>query len=106
MIDARQHVIGKFTCYAFETLTIDNTAAGISLSSAYLEANPRPKKAFITVEGASCRYRLDGTAPTSSVGHLLTPVSSLTLEGHSQLNNAKFIRTGGTSAVLQVSFLR
>ena len=106
MIDQRQHIIGKYIPYDFETLTIDNTVAGIPLSADKLLSDPRPKRAFLTFETAQCRIRLDGTAPTSTIGHLYNPTQSLMLEGYSQLNNFKAIRTGDNSAKIQVTYLR
>lgn len=106
MIDQRQHTLGKFIPYDFETLTVDNTAAGIPLTAEKLTSDPRPKRAFLTFETAQCRVRLDGTAPTSTVGHLYNPTQSLLLEGYAQLNNFKAIRTGATSATIQVTYLR
>ena len=104
MIDSRQHVVGKLIPYDFETVTIADTAIGLTASK--INSTPRPKKIYITFETASCRFRYDGTNPTSTVGHLFVPTSSLILEGFSQMQNVKFIRTGGTSAVAQVSYLR
>lgn len=104
MIDARQHIIGKYIPYDFETITVANTAIGLTASK--LASSPKPKRVFITFETAQCRMRMDGTDPTSTVGHLYNPTQSLLLEGYSQMNNVKWIRTGTTSAVIQVTYLR
>ncbi len=106
MIDQRQHVVGKYIPFSFETITVAAVAIGLTTSSTYLASTPRPKKAFISCEGAQLRYRMDGNDPTSTVGHILLPTQTLTLEGYSQLNNFKAIRTGSTSATLQVTYLR
>lgn len=104
MIDQRLHVIGKFIPYDFETITVANTAIG--LTAAKLITAAKPKKVLITVETATCRYRMDGTDPTDTVGHFVVPTQSIVLEGHTQLKNFKAIRTGTTSAVMQVTYLR
>ena len=104
MIDARQHIIGKYIAFDFETITIPSVATPLTASK--LASSPKPKKVFITVETATLRYRMDNTDPTDTVGHLLMPTDILVLEGYSQLNQVKFIRTGATSAVLQVTYLR
>lgn len=104
MIDARQHVIGKLIPFDFETITVADTAIGFTASK--LTSDPKPKQVIITVETARFRYRLDGTAPTSTVGHLISPNASLVLEGYSQLNNFKGIRTTATSSKIQVTYLR
>jgi hypothetical protein len=104
MIDARQHVIGKLVPYDFETITVADTAIG--LTAAKLASDPKPKEVWITVETAQFRYRVDGTDPTAGVGHVVNPFDSLKFEGFSQLNNAKFIRKGATSASISVTYLR
>ena len=104
MIDARQHIIGKYIPFNFETITVTNSAIGLTAS--ILSDDPKPKRAFLTFETAQCRVRLDGTSPTSTVGHLYNPTQSLLLEGYSQLNNFKAIRTGDNSAKIQVTYLR
>lgn|SRR3990167_322122 len=104
MIDRRQHIIGKLIPYDFETITVNGTAIGLTASK--LTADPPPKKVVITIESNQLRYRMDGTDPTSSVGHILSPADVLILEGYSQLNNAKFIRKGILNATLSVTYLR
>lgn len=103
MIDNRLHVIGKYKCFDFETITVADTAIGITAS--ILAVTPKPKMAIFTAETAQMRYRMDGTDPTATVGHILNANASLVLEGTLQLNNTKFIRTG-SSGKLQVSILR
>ncbi len=104
MIDQRQHIIGKLIPFNFETITVTDTAIGLTASK--LASSPKPKKVFITAETASCRYRSDGTDPLSTVGHRLDPTDTLALEGYSSLNNVKFIRIGATNATLQVTYFR
>jgi hypothetical protein len=104
MIDQRQHIIGKLIPFSFETITVADTAIGLTASK--LSVSPKPKKVFISVENAQLRYRMDGTNPEATVGHLANPMDTITLEGYSQLNNFKAIRKGTTSAVIQVTYLR
>lgn len=106
MIDQRQHIIGKLIPYTFDQITIDNTSGGKSITSANINASPKPKKVIITIETAQIRYTIDGTAPTSSVGHLCNPFDVIVLEGYSQIQNFKAIRAGGTSATISISYLR
>ncbi len=104
MIDSRQHVIGKLIPFTAEAITVADTAIGLTASK--LASTPKPKKVIITVETSRCRYRMDGTDPSSTVGHVLNPGDSLVLEGYSQVNNTKFIRTGAVSAEIFCTFLR
>jgi len=104
MIDARKHIIGKLIPFTDEAITITDTSK--KLTTAKLQSDPPPKQAIITVETASLRYRLEGSTPTSSVGHKINANSSLVLEGFTQLNNFRAIRTGSTSAKIYVTYLR
>ena len=103
MIDNRQYVVGKFIPFSFETITV-NTVIGLTTS--ILDSSPKPKEAFITVESAQIRFRYDNTDPTSSVGHILNPMDSITIKGYSQMRNIKFIKIGASNGTLQVTYLR
>jgi hypothetical protein len=88
---------------AFETLTVDDTAAGIHLTAAtYTDANG----AYITAETASIRFRVDGTAPTASVGHLVETKGVIELRSQKEIENFKAIRTGSTSAVIMITYFK
>ena len=107
MIDARQFDIGKYNPVDFETLTIDNTVGGIPLTASKVVPTntPKRKKVLITVESAPIRYRIDGTAPTATTGHLLLPMSSLILEGYLQMSQFLATRQGATSGTIMVTYL-
>lgn len=106
MIDARQSVIGKHLGYDREDITVDNTSGGVSLDATILATEPRPKRAYITVEDAQIRFTYDGTSPTSSLGHILNPMDSLYIEGVGNMSLFRAIRTGGTSGSLCVTYER
>lgn len=90
--------------FAFETITVAGTAVELT-ESTYTDSNGKvAKKALITVESAQLRWRADGTAPTSSVGHALNPYDSLILIGSENIRNFKSIRVGSTSAKISVSY--
>lgn len=103
--DARLTVIGKHKGYDREDITVDNTSGGVGLTTSKLTTTPRPKRVFITSETASMRYTYDGTAPTSSLGHLLLPTDTLIIEGIENMTNFRAIRTG-TSGKLCVTYER
>ena len=100
----------------FETLSVTATAVGCTAATlqggnlAVGEINtitPPKKKAanyalFGPLETAQIRWRDDGTAPTAAVGHLME--TGQTLEYDGDLNNIQFIRTGGTSGSLPVTY--
>lgn len=84
---------------AYESITVATTAIGFS-------ANLISGKtvAYMTLETAQIRYRLDGTAPTATEGHVLDFPATLELSGATNLANFKAIRTGATSGVLKCSY--
>lgn len=94
--------------FAFESITVDNTAGGVGLTaSTYRPAGAaQAEVAFVTVEDGPCRYRYDGGTPTSTVGHKASNGTILVLKGQHQMDNFKAIRTGTTDATLRVSYER
>jgi hypothetical protein len=82
----------------FESVTVSTTAIGITATLTDNQEN----FALITCEGATVRFRLDGTAPTASVGHELLPGDVLGLNG-SELTAFLAIRRDGSDATLRVS---
>jgi hypothetical protein len=86
-------------------LTIDNTAAGIGFTASDLAAgngHPQINSATCTSNssGGDFRYRVDGTAPTSSVGVLVPAGGNISFSSPLALSAFKAIRTASTSAVL------
>lgn len=67
----------KIICTDYSTLTVSSTALVMSAACSPLMPQ-NTKGAIITVETDQIRYRYDGTAPTSSEGHLLNPGDVLT----------------------------
>lgn len=106
MLDARLTVIGKYVGFDREDITVDNTEGGVSLTLTKLETTPRPKRVFITVESAQCRYCYDSTVPTSTLGHILNPNDNLFIEGYHNMKNFRAIRTGTTSGKICVTYER
>ena len=89
------------TAFAYESLTITNAAAVPLTRGTYVNAT----KALITVEDNPIRIRIDGTDPTTAVGHLLSAGDSITLEFTSDIYEFGAIATGG-NAVLRVTYSR
>jgi hypothetical protein len=74
----------------YETKTVSTTA--VVLTEGVYQNNTR---ALITVEVGSVRFRLDGTAPTTSVGHLLSTGDQLVLDSADQIQKVQFISAAG-----------
>ena len=83
----------------FETVTVSTVSKPLTQTKLL-----NYTQAFITVETAPVRFQVDGTLPTAAVGHQLDAGDTLSLDSRTQLTNFKAIRTGGTDAVLSVSY--
>jgi hypothetical protein len=83
----------------FEQITIEATAKVLTAAE-YKNA----QKASISVETADIRYRLDGTAPTATIGKLAEDGDEIILESAEDIKNFKAIRTGSVSAVLNIDY--
>lgn len=84
---------------SFETLTVSTTSVGLT------EATFGDQTfALITVETAAVRFRLDGTAPTATVGHVLEVGDILELSSEVQMKNVRFIRRDGIDSSLSCSY--
>ena len=85
--------------FAFENLTVSTSSVGFTAAT-YGNAN----FAHVYIDVADVRMRLDGGAPTASVGVPLAVGSEVILENKDELTRVRFIRDGGTDAVLQTNF--
>lgn len=89
-------------CIDYATLAVSSTAVGLGSASPTLTAGTTVKRAIITVETDQVRWRADGTAPTSSEGHLLEAgdvLNFLDANYESILGNLKFIRVTSDAAL-------
>lgn len=86
----------------YESITVDNiTAVGLSsaLDAAVYDAY-RNVKGIISVEDNNIRFRVDGTAPTTTEGFIAYVGDVIMIEGITDCRNFQFIATTG-SAVLK-----
>lgn len=98
----------------FEQLTVDNTTGGVGFTATKYkdvvsaQALLDSTFAICTLEGTAgtndIRWTVDGTAPTTSVGHLLKAGENLNLAGYGNITKFRAIRTGGSSGTLSVTF--
>ncbi len=84
---------------AYESLTVDGSSTPFTAAT-----RGTRNRAFVTVEFAQVRFRMDGTDPTATVGHILNVDDVLELDSGQQLIDVRFIRTGGTSATLRCAY--
>lgn len=82
----------------YEQLTVANTSIGITAATINSMA-----ACSLRLETAQIRFRLDGTAPTSTVGTLLEIGDVLVINNIIDARAARFIRTGAVSGVLDIN---
>lgn len=96
--------INTTLAYAHGSATVADTVldltdfTGIDAADLHQAARMR-----LTVEAQPVRYRYDGGDATASSGHLLAAGSDLILIGNGNIANFRIIRSGGTSATVQVT---
>lgn len=85
----------------FESITVSTVA--VSLTEATYGGCSH---ALITVEGATVRFRLDGTAPTAAIGHEAFADDTIELESPDELQKFRAIRRDSIDATLRASYGR
>lgn len=103
---------GLYEPYAFETITVSSTAKSLTASvydiasvTSQLYPVRQVQYVLITSETSELRYRIDGTAPTTTVGHVLPSGSSMVLLGYTTIINFKIIASG-SDGTIQVTYER
>lgn len=92
--------------FADETMTISDTALGLSGSDYYSPSDGiLPSQAKISVVTQSIRVREVGT-PTDSVGILYSAADNFTLDGYSAIQQVKMIRATASSSTILVTWYR
>ena len=94
------------TPFAFESITVNNTAKRLSAGT-YTDNNGNfAQKALITVEDAQIRFRYDGESPTSAVGHLCGSNDTIYLTNTNEIRDFRATRVSSTNATLRVSYVK
>lgn len=91
--------------FAFETITVTGGALPFTVTKAFIADTMPAERAVVTVETAPVRFTLDGTVPTSTVGHLLNPGDVLVVQAETNLRNFRVIVVSA-NATLQVTYYR
>ena len=99
---------GAYSVFAHESLTVSTASIGVTQSTAFPggPGNADAYYALFSIESNPVRFWLDGTAPTSSLGHLLAAGSVLEVHGNVNIQNLRFIRQGGADATVMASYGR
>jgi len=103
---AFQLTLPEFEAFDYESKIVSTTAVGLT-GAKISPSNASPAQAaFITVETASIRFRLDGATPTATEGHLAEAGDALLLYGINTLRSFQAIRATTTDAMIRITFLR
>lgn len=101
---------GRQSLY-YEKLTIDDTVGGVGFSTSKTYGPVDTfmplracKEVFCTLETGPIRFTLDGTAPTTTTGHLMNAGDTLTIRNAFDIQNFRAIRTTATSGELFVTY--
>jgi len=92
--------------YANESITVADTAIGFMAAKIDLSTSlygRSVKRVLVTIETAPIRFTADGTAPTSSIGHLLNIGDVLICDG-SDARKFRAIRAGSVSGVIKCTY--
>ena len=95
---------GATEAFAFETLTATNGAA-VGTNDVLCAGASR---AVFTFEAGSARFRYDGSAPTTTVGHLVAISAgntvSVIVEGAQNIVYMQIIATTATNSTISVTY--
>jgi Na+/H+-dicarboxylate symporter len=84
----------------FEQVPVAAAAIGLTAAKITPPGQMQATQAVCSLETAEIRFTVDGTVPTSTVGHLWEIGETKTINGHDTLVRFAAIRTGTTSGQL------
>lgn len=78
-----------------------STTLNVTGTAQYLPSSVRDeaslKKVIVTLEGGDCRFWVDGTVPTSALGHLFKPGNTVPIDGINDCRRFQIIRDSSNS---------
>ena len=93
---------------AFETITVSTISIGFTTATIVNSTTGLTADyAFFTLETADIRYRVDGTAPTSAVGHAAAAGGTgYYICGRQAVQAFRAIRSGGSDSTMRATYFR
>ena len=88
---ARSMVRQELQCVGFEEITVSGAAHALTVPDLAMEA-------LCQVQGEQVRVRVDGTAPTATVGIILDDEDLIAVRGVNDLANFKVIFKSGSAS--------
>ena len=96
--------VGDKAATSYEAITVADTAIGFTATKIKPTNATAVQGVFCSLETAQIRFTLDGTTPTSTIGHLLGVGQTLTISHAGDIENFRAIRTGSTSGSLRCTY--
>lgn len=93
----------SFAADDYESILVTGSAKGFTASKVRATSY-NTRKVYCTLETANIRYRIDGTDPSSTVGHLMEISQNLTLTNYQDVSSFKAITSGTVSGNLRCTF--
>lgn len=87
----------------FETITVADTAIGLTATTHTPLGRPQMTTCSITNETAEIRIRWDGVGPTAAVGKPIQALDIFVIVTHEDISQLRMIRTTATSATATVT---
>ena len=88
----------RIAYFAAQTVT-SSAAVTVCQGVTACTADTVTNQAFVSIETNPIRWRADGTAPTTTTGHLANAGATISLAGHQNVVNFKMIATGSSATV-------
>lgn len=88
----------EYTAINYEAITVGTTVVDLAEAVTSGGATRRGQRALVTVESQQIRFRYDGTAPTSTEGHVAGDGDQIEIVGYDNINNFRAIRHSAATA--------
>jgi len=96
---------GNYQFQKFEQIAVADSAVAFTSSTYTLTDGTLPSIVVFSVTTGNVRIRMDGTDPTTTVGTVyVKDLKPYELKGTANIQAAKMIRDGSTSAVIDVAY--
>ena len=97
----------RYDAFDYEDITVSTASIGLTSSKYDIDSvRPSVQRVMCYNDAQPIRFRLDGTAPTSSVGHQMNDKDIIILEGYDNIEDFRAIRQGGTDSTLRCHYFR
>lgn len=97
----------RYDAFDYEDITVSTTSIGLTLAKYNIDSvKPSVQRVVCYNDLQPIRFRLDGTAPTASVGIQMNDKDTIIIEGYTNIADFRAIRQGGTDSTLRCQYFR